>query len=188
MNLYCEKCKRLCATEKECDCGNQNIREVTDQDYCFLLVADEVPSEMLQDCFANNGIDSVLVPTGDGYRSALGLSLGKFIIYVLYSQYEQAKEIVSFFHQDPTNELRDDLIQHRELWHINKKMHKRLCKKLKLNAAEDVFDQMAELVDKADSISDNGVIASCVQRGHYLLVKTGGLRFWFNSVTYEIFV
>lgn len=188
MNLYCEKCKRLCASEKECDCGNQNLREATDQDYCFLLVADEMHSKMLHDCFINNGIDSVLVPTGDGYRNALGLSLGKYIIYVLYSQYEQAKEIVEFFDQDPTKDLKDDLIKHRESWHMNKRMHKRLCKKLKLKSLDEVFDKVAELVDTADSISDNGVISSCVERGHYLLVKTGGVHFWFNSVTYEILV
>ena len=99
MNFYCESCKSLCGSEKECSCGNKNLREVTDKDYCFLLVADELHSKMLYDCFINNDIDCVLAPSGDGYRSALGLSLGNYIIYVLYSQYEQAENIVEFFNQ-----------------------------------------------------------------------------------------
>ena len=188
VNYYCEQCKRLCESEKECNCGNKNLRVVTDQDYCFLLIADELRSKMLYDCFIDNGIDCILSPTGDGYRSALGLSLGKYIIYVLYSQYEQAENVVEFFDQDPTNDLRDDLINHRESWHINKRMHKKLCKKLKLKSPDDIFDKVEELVNKSDSISDNGVISSCVEGGHYILVKADEFKFWFNSATYEIFI
>ena len=188
MKFYCESCKRLCVSEKECYCGNQNLREVTNQDYCFLLVADELRSQMLQDCFINDGIDCILVPMGDGYRSALGLSLGNYIVYVLYSQYEQAENIVEFFNQASINDLRDDLINHRESWHINKKMCKRLSKKLKLKSSDDILDKVAELIDKADSISDNGLIISCVEGGHYIWVKAEEFKFWFNSVTYEIFI
>lgn len=188
MNFYCESCKRLCVTEKECLCGNQVLREVTAQDYCFLLVADELRSEILNDCFINNGIDSVLKPFGDGYRNALGLSLGNYIIYVLYSQYEQAKNLVEFFNQDPTNDLKQDLIKHRELWHINKRMQKRLCQKLKIKVPNDILDAIAELVEKSNSISDDGTISSCVKGGHYISVNTDHFKVLFNSATYEIFV
>ena len=187
MKYYCENCKRLCAFEKECLCGKK-LRVPTSQDYCFLLEADELRSKMLQDCFINNGIDCILEPSGDGYRSALGLSLGNYIIYVLYSQYEQAENIVEFFNQDPTNDLSDDLIKHKELWYVNKRMQKRLCKKLKLKAPEDIFDKVLDIVENFDSISDDGLISSCIKGGHYISVNTDEFRFWFNSATYEIFI
>ena len=63
-----------------------------------------------------------------------------------------------------------------------------MCKKLKLRSPDDIFDKVAEQVDKSDSISDNGVISSCIEGGHYILIKTDELSFWFNSATYEIFV
>lgn len=188
MNFYCESCKRLCATKKECLCGNQALREVTARDYCFLIVADELHSEMLNDCFISNGIDSVLKPFGDGYRNALGLPLGNYIIYVLYSQYEQAKNLVEFFNQDSTNDLKQDLIKHREFWNVSKRMHKRLCQKLKIKDANDVFDAVAKLVEKSNSISDDGAISSCIKGGHYISVNTDDFKVFFNSVTYEIFI
>ena len=68
---------------------------------------------MLKDCFENNGIECALSPSGDGYRSALGMSLGKFLIYVLYSKLDEAKEIVQFFRHDRTDEFKEDLINFR---------------------------------------------------------------------------
>ena len=188
MNYYCEQCKRLCESEKQCWCGNENLRVVTDQDYCFLLIAEEMHSKMLYDCFIDNGIDCVLLPAGDGYRSALGLSLGKYLIYVLYSQYEQAENIVEFFNQDPTNNLRVDLLSHRKSWNINKRMQKRLCKKLKLKSPDNLFDKVAELIDKSDSISNRGLPGSFIDAGYYIVVKTDEFKILFDSVTYEILV
>ena len=188
MELYCEKCKRLCVSEKECVCGCEMLREVTSQDYCFLLEANEAFAKMLEECFINNGIDSVLAPSGNGMRSAAGLTLGNFIVYVPYSQYDEAKNIVEFFSETDEVDLRTDIINHKELWNIDKKMKKRFCKKLKLEESDGLFDKISELLDSASAVSDEGRIPYCNQGGHYILVKSGELNFWFNSVTYEILV
>ena len=187
MDFYCETCHRLCTSEKENCCYDPKIREVTAQDYCFLLVADDLHSEMLYDCFVNEGIECALKPAGKGYRSAFGFSLGNYIIYVLYSQYEQAKKIAEIFYPDPTNDLREDLIKHRDLWHINKRAYKRLRKKLKLESPGEIIDKLVDFVNTSDSILDKGVISSGPEGAHYVFVNNGELSFWFNSATYEIF-
>ena len=188
MSFYCERCKRLSETEKECYCGKKKLRNVRNDDYCFLLEADESFGKMLKDCFENNGIECALSPSGDGYRSALGMSLGKFLIYVLYSKLDEAKEIVQFFRHDRTAEFKEDIINHKELWFVAKGTKKRLCKKLKLKDECCIFDKVQEIVEGAKSISDEGIITTCPEFGHYLLVKADELEIWFNSATYEIYL
>lgn len=186
--LYCEDCKRLCASERDCICGSNTLREANPQDYCFLLEANDSFAEMLEDCFINNGIECVLIPSGNGYRSALGLSLGNYIICVPYAQYHAATDIVEYFHQDTQNTIRDDLINHRDLWNANKRSQRKLRKKLKLTDADDLFDCINDVLCNAETISDDGLIGSCEYAGHYIAVRTEKIRFWFNSATYEIFL
>lgn len=184
--LYCEKCKRVCASESDCICGGRAFREADPQDYCYLIETNEMLAKMLEDSFTSNDIKCVLVPSGNGYRSALGLSLGNFIIYVTYEKYNEAVDIVEYFDKSSSDNIREDLIEHKDSWNITPKMQKKFRKKMKLAEDEDLFEHINELLCNAADISDDGLIGSCQYCGHYITVRSEKLKFWFNSATYEI--
>ena len=186
--LYCENCKRVCATENDCICGSGELREPKARDFCYLTEQNEMFACILEASLVDKGIECVLIPMGDGYRSALGLSLGKFIICVPYESYAEAQDTVDYFYQGLQDDLRNDLVEHRADWHIaHKRVEKKLRKKLGLRDG-DFFDCVHEVLGNAESITDDGAISSCEQGGHYISVRVGGVTFWFNSVTYEIFI
>ena len=186
--LYCEECKRVCASDSDCICGNTWLREVQPEDYCYVTEENEGFAQTLEECFANNDMDCVLIPMGNGYRSALGLSLGKFIICVPYKHYDAAQEIVQFFYQGAQDTIKEDLIQNRASWHAGKRTQRKLRKKLKMTDADDFFDRIQDALDNAQSVTDDGLIGSCEFAGHYIAVRGKSYRFWFNSATYEIFI
>ena len=186
--LYCENCKRVCVSERDCICGSDELREVTAQDYCYLLEVDETLARMFEEGFASDGIACVLVPSGNGCRSAFGLSLGNFIMFVQYRHYEQAKDAVDQYFQSIVDGIKSDLIEHRDRWNANKKTQKKLRKKLKLADGEDFFDGIYNFLCNAESVSDDGVITTSEDFGHYISVRSEKVSFWFNSATYEVFI
>ena len=186
--LYCEKCKRLSAFGYCGTCDNTALREATASDFCVLSEAEDVFAKALEGSFISNGIKYALEPLSNGVRSYLGLSPGSYIIYVPYDQFNEAQEIVDFFQNDETEDLRRDLTAHRSAWSINKKMQKKLRKKLRLTDTDDLLTHINGILCGADNISDDGLISSCVKGGHYISVRSGDLLLWFNSVTYEIFI
>ena len=186
--LYCENCKRVCVYESDCICACKHLREATEQDYCFLLEANEAFAQMLEGYCDSNGIECVLIPSGNGSRSALGLSLGNFIICVPYSQYAAACEILTLFERDQQEDIRKDLLENRASWHAGKRVQRKLRKKLKMTDDQDFFDCIQNVLVDAPSVTDDGLIGSCEFAGHYIAVRGVQTRFWFNSATYEIFI
>ena len=186
--LYCEECKRVCALDSDCICGNSMLREAQPEDYCFLTEENETFAQMLEDCLANDAIPCVLIPLGNGYRSALGLSLGKFIICVPFSHYDVAQEVVEFFYQGAQDTIKEDLIQNRASWHAGNRTQRKLRKKLGMADGADFFDCIQNALTEAQSVTDDGLIGSCEFAGHYIAVRSEAWRFWFNSATYEIFI
>ena len=153
-----------------------------------MLEANESFAQMLEGYCDSNGIECVLIPSGNGSRSALGLSLGNFIICVPYPQYEAACEIVEMFERDQQEDIRKDLLENRASWHAGKRTQRKLRKKLKMRDDEDFFDRIATELEQAASVTDDGLIGSCEYAGHYIAVRGELARFWFNSATYEIFI
>lgn len=186
--LYCERCKTICTNECCEFCGNKNLREAKNDDFCILTEIDETSAQMIEDALIEEGIKCVLIPSGNGARSAFGLSLGNYIIFVPFEHYEQAKDIKDSFYEDPTEKIREDLITNRGSWNIKKKNIRKMCKKLKLKDPEILLDEVQKLICRATAISDEGLISSCLECGHYLRVQNEALNFWVNSITYEIFI
>lgn len=186
--LYCEKCKTVSAYERCEFCKNKDLREAKNDDFCILTEIDETSAQMIEDALVDEGIKCVLIPSGNGARSAFGLSLGNNIIFVPFEHYDQAKDIKDSFYEDPTEKIREDLINNRGSWNIKKKNIKKMCKKLKLKDAELLLDEVHKLICGATAISDEGLISSCLECGHYLRVQNKTLNFWVNSITYEIFI
>ena len=185
---YCEKCKQLCSIDYCDNCGNKEIRSAEDNDFCFIAENDEMYSKMLADILENNDIKCVMIPDGNGVRSAMGMTLGKYKIYVMYKHYSMAESIISAFFQNGAETMKNDLITNRQLWNISSKTAKKLCKKYKIKDVNELFEFIQKGVCDASNICDGGLISSCASGGHYIFVKGNNFSVCFNSATYEIFI
>ena len=187
---YCEKCYHVSEGDVCAECGNPEVRETTADDMCFLTICEERIGEMLRDALEQDGIKVALVPFGSGVRTAFGMTLGSFEVYVPYGYREAAQNFLDTAIYDPTEELRSNLIDNRDKWHtVSKKVPKRLCKKFKLEKDADILSFAEDAVNRATSIKDDGFSSTCgSSSGNYISVTFDGKVFWFNSLTYEIFV
>lgn len=186
--LYCENCKCLCGEEACPICGSRLLRAPESRDYCFLCEEEEGFAKMLEGSFHEEEIPCVLIPWGNGSRSAFGLSLGRFRVYVPFAHLEQAKLIWESFETEATMDWKQEVLQNRQLWHYDPKMEKKLCKKLKVSDSRTILDRVQDVVLDSEELHLGGRIYTCTQGGCHLLVKADGVKFWFNSATYEIFL
>ena len=186
---YCENCKNICDVEQCSFCGNEQMRDVKRDDFCFLLECGETFGEMLRSALTDKNIECVLIPFGNGARSALGLNLGNYRVYVPYQHYERSQEILDTLSCDPAPELKQSLLENLEAWHVkSKRTIKKLRKKLGIAENDDVFGYIRDAVTNATKVSDAGLISSCLYGGHYIKVQIGNNTIWFNSVTYELYI
>ena len=71
--------------------GGKRLREVKDEDYCFLTEMRAMEGEMLADILRGNGIECVSMPSGSGLNTAMALPLENSRLYVPWRSLEQAK-------------------------------------------------------------------------------------------------
>ena len=184
---YCEACRML-SEDAECAvCRTEDLREVKPQDLCFFSEAGIMYAQMLEGYLADQDIPCLLVPVSKGSRAAVGLSFSTYKIYLPYQNFEEVRAIAAILNPDPAEDLRKNLTENRHAWHVLKKEERRLRKKLKLGKKDDLMSSIEAAVLDAVQIIDQGAISSCFMGGHFLLVDAGDRRFWFNSVTYEVF-
>ena len=184
---YCEKCNTV-VTLKYCPaCGNKKIREVTSDDFCFLIECGQTYGEMLKDALQEEKIQCVLVPWGDGVRSKLGLKLENYKVYVPYEHYERAREILAFNNKTESDNIKELLLANKDKWNIaNERAEKKLRKKLKIDDNVDIFEYISEGVKKSQDVKDRGFMGSFVPPAHGLTVKIGDVTLWFSAETFEI--
>lgn len=184
---YCENCKLLCESDRCPVCGSKKTRAPEDKDFCFLIECQRSYGEILRQGLEDEQVPCALIPCGSGVRTAFGLELENYRVYVPYEHYSTAQEIVQFFSVDPTENLKRDLLEHFESWHvISSKAEKKLRKKLKLEKEAVLLDWIRDGVTNATAIKDNGPAATGPEGAHYLTVRLNDKTVWFNSVTYEI--
>ena len=186
---YCENCRAI--TEEEiCEvCGRTELREVREDDYCLLTECSEKFGKMLYFSLQDCDIKCAMVPFGNGARNALGLNLESFRMYVPYERYEEAKDVIAVLSVDPTENIRAKLLENQEEWHVNNpRMLKKLCRRLKLKDDTKLMETVKSMVEAMPRITDGGLISGCPEGGHYIFIKTDEGKFWFNSVTFEIFI
>ena len=93
---YCENC-HVAADLPRCPlCGGKKLREVKDEDYCFLTEMRAVDGEMLADVLRGNGIECVAMPSGNGVRPNFSLWLDK---RKLFAPWQSATAEVRFLPQ-----------------------------------------------------------------------------------------
>ncbi|MDD6800536.1 MAG: DUF2007 domain-containing protein [Firmicutes bacterium] len=96
---YCNKCKRLSESAVCGWCGTKkHIRQPEPADMVFLTENDSVWSEMLEEALRENGIPCICRQTGGaGLGVFLGSAAGYSRLYVAYSDYEAARELLKNF-------------------------------------------------------------------------------------------
>jgi len=94
--VYCEQCKRLTEAEGRCPyCGNRNLREPADGDWCRVYEGIQLWADMACDVLKQNEIPS-LVQSSRGAAMAVltGMYSDTCEVYVAYQDYARAEEIV----------------------------------------------------------------------------------------------
>ena len=187
---YCEKCKVVCEEDQCPTCDSKGLRAVAPDDFCFLLECERAFGDSLEEALEKEGIRCELISCGTGVRSLFGLPLENCEVYVLYRDYNAAKEWVSFFSSAPTTEeLKAHLLANFDKWNINSRFTARkIRKKLKLTKDADVLAALKVCVENATSIEDKVYMYSFENEGHGLAVKSGEHIFWFSAETYKILI
>ena len=181
---FCENCNF--ADEQECCplCGSKKLREVRDDDFCFLADSEISPCESMIDIFDEQGIPYIKVPYGTGSRLALPQS--KYRLYFQYRSLESVKRIVRDVVNNEKERLRKILLENQNKFHIDPKKEKKIAKKLKLSVSRDIYSFCADVVKSSEDIIDEGRITGCPQGGHYIFCYAEKAILTINSQTYEI--
>ena len=181
---YCKNC--YCATDYErCPmCGTKKLREAQEDDFCFLLEKDVAYCGMLTSIFEEKNIRFSTVPYGSGVRSAFGMSLENYRVYVPFASLEAAEKIVDERENFETETFRSSLMENSNLLNVSTKLKKKLEKKFGLSGDEEFFDYCRKVVESARKIVDGGKIS--YGDAHYLFCYASGVALTVNSKTYEI--
>ena len=139
--FYCEKCYRLSDDEKCANCGFTPLREVNNDDFCYLITAEEWFGKSLVELLKNEGIECAVIPVGDGVRSKIALTLGSYQLFVPYLQFDEAREILdNCIGENSTDKLRQKLLSNTDKWHFkNSKIERKIRKKLNLSEEVDLI-------------------------------------------------
>ena len=91
---------------------------------------------MFMESLKNEGVDCVLSPVGNGVRSALGLSLGGYRIYVPYRHYDTVREMLAFFESEDSCEdtLKEDILRSVDKWHFESNSTEKKIRKNMISA------------------------------------------------------
>ncbi|HIY45803.1 MAG TPA: hypothetical protein H9731_04745 [Candidatus Borkfalkia excrementipullorum] len=153
---YCENC-HVAADLPRCPlCGGKKLREVKDEDYCFLTEMRAVDGEMLADVLRGNGIECVAMPSGNGVRPNFSLWLDKRKLFVPWQSLEQAKAYMREVADTETEKWRQYLLENADKLHISPKLEKKAIKKSKGACGESVIEFCRGLIANAGQICDGG--------------------------------
>ncbi len=182
---YCYKCHTLCKGNVCHRCGNEKLRQPTEEDFCYLVTVNDTFGKMLMQSLKNEGIECAYIPVGDGVRSHMALTLGCYEIYVQYNRYSDAVEIYDFYMENYSpDKLKEKILKNVNKWHFeNEKAERKIRKKLKLKKEDDILAFIKEKVENAESVSDQGLM---VNNEHGLMVKSSKLYIWFTAETFQI--
>lgn len=108
--MYCAKCQRIIATRSCMNCGSFWVREVMENDVCYLTEREQIWGEMLEDVLKKNGIPYIIRRTlGAGLSMSIGAMLECYRFYVPFAALEAAQEIVDeLFPEDEWKAVEED--------------------------------------------------------------------------------
>ena len=95
---YCENCYHLTNQERCPYCYSTALREVHDDDYCFLITQSAIWCEAIKETLEQHHITyECIQEMGSGLSLKVGPYLENYHFYVPYHQYAQAQELMKRF-------------------------------------------------------------------------------------------
>lgn len=183
---FCENCH--CVTEQEyCPlCGAKKLRQVREDDFCFLTENSASYGEDLISIFKESGIPCSAVPYGSGLESRFALPLSNYRIFVPFNCLEKAENIILEIENSKTEELRGYILENCNQFNVSQKLEKKIRKKIKLTEEQDFFEYCIAVIKSSQKVVDSGMITGCRKGGHYLFCYSGNATLAINSATFEI--
>lgn len=184
---FCEKCRRVSEQTSCGNCGNRKLRQVREDDFCFLIEGRASYCRSLADSLKQRGIPCVELPCGSGVGTRSAMPLPNRQMFVQFRFLDRAKELIHDLEAAETEVLRADLLENADMLFLSQKLQKKLTKKLRAAEACDLSAYCAEIVKTAHRITDEGLITSDMAGGHYLFCVSDHAAILINSKTYEVF-
>ena len=181
---YCDNCSFVCEQTSCPICGHKRLREVRDDDFCFLADSKTSSCEMLTDILEEHDIPYVTVPYGKG--SVWALPMSGYKLYVPYRFFEKARSELVELENAETERLKTFLLENQNGFNVSLRNEKKFAKKLKLLGEQDLFSYCLNIIKSSKKIVDEGDISNCPKRGHYLFCYSDNATIAFNSKTFEI--
>lgn len=184
---YCEKCNSIVTLDYCPTCGNKKIREISPDDFCFLVECGQVYGDILKDTFLEEGIECALIPWGDGVRSKFAMKLENYKVYVPFKYYDRARAILDENSDVVTTNIKELLLTNRDKWHVaDERTEKNIRKRLKIADGVDIFEFIREGVEQSQDVKNRGVMYSFTSGANWLTVKIGSVTLWFSDDSFEI--
>ncbi len=92
---FCESCNIACIDDICPKCGRKKLREVTDEDFCFVAEVSRMYGRNLKDNLEKENIECALMPYGNGTNAIVGLPLEDYLVYVPYKNLEYVRQLIS---------------------------------------------------------------------------------------------
>lgn len=184
---YCERCKNLTKNEECSVCGNEVLREPTDEDFCFVGEFNSMSGEMIRDMLSDDGIACALIPSGNGVRSVFAMRLENFRVYVPYGWYDHTVDMINEYILGNVNDAESDLKNNVDKLNYNSRFERKWKKRAKLTQEDDLLEFCKNKVLSAERIVDSGATDTFSEAGgNYLFVYCDTVKLTINSVTYEV--
>lgn len=184
---FCEKCRHV-SEQTRCEhCGKRKLRQVLEDDFCFLIEGNSSYSRELADSLKQRGISCVELPCGSGVGTRSAMPLPNRQVFVRFRFLESAKELIRDMEAAETEVLRADLLENADMLFLSQKLQKKLLKKLRPADIGELSTYCAEIVKTAHRITDEGPITSDMAGGRYVFCVSDRGTALINSKTYEVF-
>ena len=180
---YCENCHIVTDFPRCPACGAKVFREVREEDFCLLLERTASDCAVLKEIFEEENIPCVAMPSGNGFRSSLGLRLENEKLFVPYAQLQRTKEIVRALADRETERLRGQILQNADALHMAPRLARKLAKKWKEG---DALGACREKIMSAHRIEDGGRRLDGPGSGHFLFCYADGAMLCVDSESLEI--
>lgn len=180
---FCENCNVAFEGERCPVCNTKKIRQVRDEDFCFLIEDSVHHSDVLMSVLVAHDIPHSAMPFGSGVESYIGTSLSYRRIYVPFGYLEKARDILREIEVSKTEELRALLLDNVSSFNILPKIEKKLRKKLKLPKETDLITFCVNIVKSASRIVDDATFGEVWR---YVFCHSDEYIVSFNLRNYEI--
>ncbi len=158
MVFYCENCNTKSVTNRCNKCGRKNLREIKDDDFCFFCQMDSLSAENLKNKLDSENIGCALIPYGTGLRTALGMNLENYLVFVEYRALNYVENLFLQESSRKTEMLKCEIVDNIDKLNIRPQDEKKLAKRLKLEQSQSVVELCKNVILTATSVIDAGTV------------------------------